>query len=327
MRYMRVFDFSMCSPDHADGSFRTTSFSGPVAKRAHLVLLFHRAFFVTTLMGLVLAIPVGKNTAYAEPVASITVVAEGVAPFLKDMSLEEVRGRARDEARRNAIEQAVGVFVRSASVLHNSQITDELISSVSRGVIEQEQWSNERIEEVKDGRRPGPAVAMYRATVKAQVRPVRVERRAGFDVRGGLNKSVFQNNEEALIRIRSTQPAYLHVFSVTQDGSVTLLLPNKFVERNQITPDQEIVFPNDTLRALGVRLRVSLPKGEKLAREYIKVIATRKPVSLVGDNSADGVFRTYTGGENGMIQDVIKRLAQLEDEDWSETTLPYEVRP
>lgn len=327
MRYMRVLDFSMCSPDRVDGSLRTTSFSGPVAKRAHLVLLFHRAFFVTTLMGLVLAMPAGMNPAYAEPVASITVVAEGVAPFLKDMSLEEVRGRARDEARRNAIEQAVGVFVRSASVLHNSQITDELISSVSRGVIEQEQWSNEQIEEVKDGRRPGPAVAMYRTTVKAQVRPVRVERRAGFDVRGGLNKSVFQNDEEALIRIRSTQPAYLHVFSVTQDGSVTLLLPNKFVERNQITPDQEIVFPNDTLRALGVRLRVSLPKGEKLAREYIKVIATRKPVSLVGGNSADGVFKTYTGGENGMIQDVIKRLAQLEDEDWSETTLPYEVRP
>jgi len=82
------------------------------------------------------------------------------------------------------------------------------------------------------------------------------------------------------------------------------------------------------LRALGVRLRVSLPKGAKKAQEYIKVIATRKPISLVGaDHSSDDVFRTYMGGENGMIQDVIKRLAQLEDEDWNETTLPYEVRP
>lgn len=271
---------------------------------------------------------VGENSARAEPPASVTVVAEGVAPFLKDMSLDEVRGRARDDARRNAIEQAVGVFVRSASVLHNSQITDELISSVSRGVIEQEQWTTEEIQEVKEEKkRSGPAMAMYRTTVKAQVRPVRVERRAGFDVRGGLNKTVFQDNEEALIKIRSTQPAYLHVFSVTQDGSVTLLLPNKFVERNQIVPDQEVVFPSETLRAMGVRLRVSLPKGEKLAREYIKVIATRKPVSLVGEAASNGVFRTYTGAENGMIQDVIKRLAQLEDEDWNETTLPYEVRP
>lgn len=292
-----------------------------------MVLLSHSAFFVTSLLGLVFGMLAGNNTTSAEPLASVTVVAEGVAPFLKDMSLDEVRGRARDEARRNAIEQAVGVFVRSTSVLHNSQITDELISSVARGVIEQEQWSDEQIEEIKDGKRPGPAMAMYRTTVKAQVRPVRVERRAGFDVRGGLNKTVFQDNEEALIKIRSTQPAYLHVFSVTQDGAVTLLLPNQFVERNQIAPDQEVVFPNDTLRALGVRLRVSLPKGAKKAQEYIKVIATRKPINLVGNDAPAGVFKTYTGAENGMIQDVIKRLAQLEDEDWNETTLPYEVRP
>lgn len=292
-----------------------------------MVLLSHSAFFVAVLVSMMFGIVTGNTTASAESLATVTVVAEGVAPFLKDMSLDEVRGRARDEARRNAIEQAVGVFVRSTSVLHNSQITDELISSVSRGVIEQEQWADEQIEEVKDGKRPGPAMAMYRTTVKAQVRPVHVERRAGFDVRGSLNKTIFQENEEALIKIRSTQPAYLHVFSVTQEGGVTLLLPNKFVERNQITPDQEVVFPNDTLRALGVRLRVSLPKGTKKAQEYIKVIATRKPVSLVGADASGDIFRTYTGAENGMIQDVIKRLAQLEDADWNETTLPYEVRP
>jgi len=314
-------------PEHTEFFLCTAAPHRLVAKRAHLALLSHSAFFVTMLLGVAFGMLVGTNTTYAEPLATVTVMAEGVAPFLKDMSLDEVRGRARDEARRNAIEQAVGVFVRSASVLHNSQITDELISSVSRGVIEQEQWSNEQIEEIKDGKRPGPVMAMYRTTVKAQVRPVRVERRAGFDVRGGLNKTVFQDNEEALIKIRSTQPAYLHVFSVTQDGGVTLLLPNKFVERNQITPDQEVVFPNETLRALGVRLRVSLPKGAKKAQEYIKVIATRKPISLVGTDASKDVFKTYTGGENGMIQDVIKRLAQLEDEDWNETTLPYEVRP
>lgn len=290
------------------------------------MLLSHSAFFVTVVLGTALWTLIGNSPACADPPAVVTVVAEGMAPFLKDMSLDDVRGRARDEARRNAIEQAVGVFVRSASVLHNSQITDELISSVSRGVIEQEQWADERIEELKDGRRSGPAMAVYRTKITARVRPVRVERRAGFELRASLNKTVFQDNDEAFVRIRSTQPAYLHVFSVTQDGSVTLLLPNKFVERNQILPDQEVVFPSDALRALGVRLRVSLPKGAKTAREYIKVIATRKPVNLVGDDPSGHAFRTYSGSENGMIQDVIKRLAQLEDEDWNEATLPYEVR-
>lgn len=300
----------------------------PVSETAHLMPLSHSAFFVTVLLGAALGIVAGTNTASAEPPETVTVVAEGVALFLKDMSLDEVRGRARDDARRNAVEQAVGVFVRSATVLHNSQITDELISSVSRGVIEEERWTTEEIQDVKeDKKRGGAAMAVYRTTIRAKVRPVRVERRKGFELRGSLNKTVFQDGEEALIKIRSSQAAHLHVFSVTQDGAVTLLLPNRFVERNQIVPGQELVFPSETLRSLGVRLRVGLPKGEKIAREYIKVIATRKPVHLVGEQSPEGVFKTYTGAENGMIQDVIKRLAQLEDEEWNETTLPYEVRP
>src|SRR5207249_1608747 len=72
----------------------------------------------------------GQATAVTEPIVAVTVVAEGLVPFQSDLSLNEVRVRARDEARRNAIEQAVGVFVRGKSVVHNSQIVDELILSV-----------------------------------------------------------------------------------------------------------------------------------------------------------------------------------------------------
>jgi hypothetical protein len=296
-----------------------------LAKTAQLKPMSHRTIFVTGLFCLLCWPPANEN-ALAERASPVTIVAKGMAPFLKDMSLDEVRGRARDEARRNAIEQAVGVFVRSTSLMQNSQITDELISSVARGVIEEEQWGDEQIEEIKDDKRTGPAMALYHATIKAQVRPVRVERRSGFELRASLNKTVFQDNEEALIKMRSSQTAFLHVFSVTQDGAVTLLLPNKFLSRNQITPEQELIFPNETLRAMGVRLRVSLPQGSKKVVEYIKVIATRKPIQLVGDGKTDSVFKVYTGSENTMIQDVVKRLAQLEDEDWTETTVPYEVR-
>ena len=264
--------------------------------------------------------------ATAEPLAPVTVEAEGLAPFLLDMSLNEVRGRARDEARRNAIEQAVGVFLRGLSLMKNSQITDELVTAIARGVIEDEQWMDERIEELKEEKRPGLPMAVYHTQVKAAVRPVRVERRGDFDVRASLNKDVFQEGEEALIKIRATQPAHLYMFSVTQDGSVTVLMPNHYVRRNLVSPDQDIIFPNETLRSLGIKLRVMLGPGVKKATEYIKVIATRKPIEFFTEVGQDGVFHTFSGAEQGMIQDVVKRLALLDDQDWTETTLPYEVR-
>jgi hypothetical protein len=278
-----------------------------------------------TLLGCLCLLAVGTWPVQAEAPAGVWVTAEGMSPFLREMSLDEVRGRARDEARRNAIEQAVGLFVRGTTILHNAQITDELIASVARGVIEEEQWVEERIEEVSE-RRSGPKLAVWHSKVKARVRPVHVERRAGFDLRASLNKTVFQEGEEALIKVQATQPSYVHLFSVTQDGAVTLLLPNRFLTDNRFEANREYVMPNERLRALGVKLRVVLPQGSRKAIEYIKVIATRKPISLVSDKAPEGVFHTFDGADAGMIKDVVKRLAQLEDEDWTEATLPYEVR-
>lgn len=285
-----------------------------------------RGTWRAALLGAVWLAAPGQAMAVTEPIVAVTVVAEGLVPFQSDLSLNEVRSRARDEARRNAIEQAVGVFVRGKSVVHNSQIVDELISSVARGVIEEEQWVEEGIREVRDEKRPGSPGAAYHVKLKAQVRPVRVERRADFEVHGALDKQVYRDGEEASIRIRSSQPAYVHLFSVTPDGSVTLLIPNRFHAGSLVAAEQELVFPGDRLRSLGVNLRVVLPVGAKKATEYIKVIATRKPIQLVKEEPAEGVFHTFSGTEGGMIQDVIRRLAQLEDEDWTETTLPYEVR-
>jgi len=280
----------------------------------------------TAVTGTLWLLTTASGPAQADTPARVTVVAEGRTPFLPDMSLDEARGRARDDARRNALEQAVGVFVRATSVVHNAQIADELVSSVARGVIEEEQWTDERVEDVKGDKRTGTLVSVYHTKLKALIRPVRVERRGTFQLQASLNKQVFQDGEEALIRVRSSQPAYVHLFSVTQDGSVTLLFPNRLVTKNLLGADQELAFPNDSQKALGIRLRVMLPQGSKRVVEHIKVIATRKPITLAKDDSSGSVFQTFASREAGLVQDVVKNLALLEDEDWTETTLPYEVR-
>jgi len=269
-----------------------------------------------------------NSVAHAGPAGSVTIEAEGLAPFLLDMSLDEVRGRARDQARRNAIEQAVGVFVRGASTLKNSQITDDLVSTIARGVIEREEWLDEHIEQVAKDNGHGAAMALYHATVKADVRHVHVEHRADFELQARLNKEVFQQGEEAVLKIRSTQEAYLYLFSVTYDGSVTVLLPNRYAPRHAVTAEEDFQFPSDTMRTLGIRLRVELQPGSRRAVEHIKVIATKRPIELVKidrEEPRDG-FQTFAGGETGMIQDVMKRLALLDDTEWTEATVPYEIR-
>ncbi len=98
--------FSMPIPEPTAAGLRLAVSGRAVVKNTHVVPLSHSALFVALLLGLVFGRVGGYNPTYAEPPAVVTVVTEGMAPILKDMSLDEVRGRARDDARRNAIEQA-----------------------------------------------------------------------------------------------------------------------------------------------------------------------------------------------------------------------------
>ncbi|MBI4401096.1 MAG: DUF4384 domain-containing protein [Nitrospirae bacterium] len=155
--------------------------------------------------------------------------------------------------------------------------------------------------------------------------PVKLETQ-DVELRASLNKQVFQEGEEARITVQASQPVYLHLLSLAQDGTVTVLLPNRVAPRNRILGGQEFVFPNESLREMGIRMQVALPKGADRSVERIKVIATREKIELVKKGGTlDDVFHTYTSTEGG-LQDVLKKLAGLEKKDWSETTLSYEVR-
>ena len=141
-----------------------------------------------------------------------------------------------------------------------------------------------------------------------------------------LNKQVFREGEEATVTVRASEPVYLHLFSVAEDGSVTVLLPNPMAPRNHLLAGQEFTFPTESQRELGLRLQVALPKGATRAIESIKVIATREKMDLAHKEQAlNDVFRRYTGRGEGQFQHALKQVTGLESPDWTEATLAYEI--
>jgi hypothetical protein len=67
------------------------------------------------------------------------------------------------------------------------------------------------------------------------------------------------------------------------------------------------------------------PSGAKRATERIKVIATRKKCDLIKAKFREAVFQVYEGKDTGLMTDLLRELALLEDADWAEATIPYEV--
>lgn len=253
----------------------------------------------------------------------VWVIAESVVQLADDMTVQEARSRSRNEARRKAIEKAVGIFVKGKTVVYNYVLAEDLVQSIVRGIITDEQILEEGIREV--GQQSNGRATLYVTKIKARVRPMQAERKAEFSLKVELNQTVFREGEEVEIHISSGDDVFLHLFSVGQDDAVTVLFPNRFSQDTLIRADQPFVFPNDSQRAMGIRLRVFPPAGVKHAMERIKVIATRKKRDLIKAKFREGVFQIYEGKDTGLVTDLLRELALLEDADWAEITVPYEV--
>ena len=261
---------------------------------------------------------------FSEPREGIWVQAEGVVSLGEDMTVAEAKARSRDEARRKAIEQAVGIFVKGQTVVHNTHVADDLVRSIVRGIVIEEQIQEEGLREIGQG--AGQTALQYATKLRAKVKPIRSEHRGDFAVKAALNKSFFQDGEEMQITAIPTRDAYIHIFSVGQDDTVTVLYPNRFVADGFVAAEKALVFPDEAQRMLGLRLRVFPPQGSKKGMEKIKLIATTKKINLTKGTIREGVFQVYAGKDSALVTDLLKELARLDESEWAEATVPYEIR-
>ena len=111
------------------------------------------------------------------------MIAEAVVQLADDMTMQEARSRSRDEARRKAIEKAVGIFVKGKTVVYNYVLAEDLVQSIVRGIITDEQILEEGVREV--GQQSNERATLYATKLKARVRPVQAETQSRVLAQGG----------------------------------------------------------------------------------------------------------------------------------------------
>ena len=254
---------------------------------------------------------------------NVWVTVEGVIPFTDDMTISDARQRAKNEARRKAVEQAVGVFIKGSTIVYNSVLAEDLVQSVVRGLILEEKVLAEGLRDITIG--PGEKGVFYTTTLKARVRPTSGAHRGTLAVQASLNKQRFSNNEEMEIQVIVPEPAYVYIFNVGGDDSVTVLFPNQVTPANRVMGQHPLQFPGVELQARGFHLRALLPPSKTRAVEKIKFIATRRPLDFGNKTFHEALFHVYTGQDTAIVRDLIVLLSQLDDDEWAELTIPYEI--
>ncbi|MBI5211838.1 MAG: DUF4384 domain-containing protein [Nitrospirae bacterium] len=247
---------------------------------------------------------------------SVWVESDGEAYMSEIDTPKEVIARAKKDAQSKAVEKAVGVFIRSHTLVSNSQLAEDLIYAAVRGKIEK----TEIIKKGWDDKDRN----LYKIRLKALIEPVYPEKGHGISIKLSLSKSVMKEGDEVKIFYQASKNCYVYIFSVAADGSVTLLLPNSMNRENFIAAEKAYKFPpaNSSIRLKALFLPDY--KGNT-AEEKIKVIATRKKEDIVPLGFQEGMFKVYDAKSTGMISDLVKRLNQLEPDDWAEATAVYRI--
>ena len=249
----------------------------------------------------------------------IEVIAEGEALLGDDTTKAQAKAAARNNARVSALEQAVGVQVRGSTLLYNSSLINDLVVTATKGLIVKE-------EVMVDAPRIKDDQISYYFKIKAQIKPISSDKRSSLKVirteviRADSDKSlrspVFQQNDEIQIRLQANADAYINIFSVSQDGQVSKLFPNKYVKIAPLSAKDTMIFPDNSQRAIGLKLRVTTPKKLSRAIESVVVIATKDQVDFLSD----------TGVSAPMITDLMRELSEVDPSLWAQKTVGYEVR-
>jgi hypothetical protein len=270
------------------------------------------------LMAAILA-AVFVHTAWAEDHHTLTVVSEGTAYLGEDTTPAEAKAVALNNARRAALEEAVGVTVSGSSVLYNSSLISDLVVAATKGLIVDEKVLESRWDKAPDGR-----MAWY-TKIEAHVMPLKQKERGSFkikkasvqrpDRKSEMESPVFQDGDEVQIKARASRDAYFRVFSIDQRGYVTQLYPNQYIEDEKYPKGTTFVFPPESLRTQGLKLRVSPLKGLRKSVESVLILAVKDQVDFLEE-----------GGDAPTITDLMRALSGVDQSIWAEKTLGYEVR-
>jgi hypothetical protein len=245
------------------------------------------------------------------------ITADGASYQSEMDTLKEVKDRAKRDAESKAVERAVGTFIKSHTLVSNSQIAEDLIYAAVRGKITKEEiiasdW------DAKDRN-------LYRISIKALIEPVYPEKGEGLSAKLSLSKTDLKEGEEVNIFYQVSEDSYVYIFSIAADGSVTLLLPNSSMPDNFTRAGRAYQFP-PTDSPIHLKAMFLPNHKEASAEEKIKIIATRNKEELLSIGFKEGIFQVYDAKSTGLIGDLVRRLNQIELTDWTEATAFYTIK-
>ena len=211
----------------------------------------------------------------------VTVIAEGRVVF-ENLNRDEAKARAVRQAYKNGIREALGVVVQSQSFVKDGLFAGEFVHAISYGNVIAEKILEQKFDVWQKTPDSDP-VPIYYVKMELTVQAQEGEPDPSFKVDVKLNKTGFTAGEEMWMTVRATQPCYIMVLNIDANNDIYPLFPNEHQPDHFLKPGEVLEIPPKARRELGLRIRVQNLPGHRQDREYIKVIATKRPICFLDE--------------------------------------------
>ena len=232
---------------------------------------------------LLCALTAGAATETRVVEVSASVVGTGRTP---EEAQREALRRARDEA----LAQAVGVRVAAQQLRLRSEEADGTVRDAFSSLVETSTEGRIVEERVTYRTRLENDIPVYEAALVAEVAIEEGARDPGFtlDVATHPGSRTIRDGEPLVLEVTASRRCYLTLIHVGADGSLQVLLPNRFVPESALEAGRTVRIPG---KAAGFEIRARLPGGRERERERLLAVATLDPVTFSLDaGSGDDSF-------------------------------------
>lgn len=133
------------------------------------------------------------------------------------------------------------------------------------------------------------------------------------------DKKAFNEGDTVALKFTSSENAYVTLLSISTDGQVYKIFPNKWHESSKVEKGKEYTFPPPEAEFV---FRVKGPAGT----EHIKAIASLDPVPVVTEakTEPEQPIATVEKPEEAM-KTVAAELKKREQKTWAESMVSFEI--
>lgn len=251
------------------------------------------------------------------------VTAEGVAP-LENVTKFEARKMAIDNARRAAIEKAVGVDILSETMVINYHVSGDVVRAIPYGKILKQEIIKEDVELIRGlDEREAPYLA-YKVKLRVQVAKEKGTVDAFFRIKARTNREVYKQGDDIEIQVTPTKDCYISIFNILEDETVLILIPNRFRQNNFVKANTTFVFPDQNDRRKGIRLEAVVGEEKEKTDEIFHVLALKEPLKFDTAQYSEGIFGVYNGS-SGLMCDLVKEIVGIPLSHRAEKFIHYRI--